>query len=272
MSLMEQYQQHLSQNKKMKNNTKESYCSDIILFNAFLVKENNDTKNCTTSDISLFFKEYELTHLLRSSSRVTSSLRNFFKYLQSSSIRSDIPFIPQKSYKKNKPRKILHEVLEKHLKSPYSSEYTERDVAIISTLTNTGLRASEFITLKVNQLDLINFALVNVGETKRTINILDNSTIGHLRSYLEYREEIKGLNTDALFVNPHLRSQLTRGGLDFILKSWSEYHNIPLVSAKDFRHSYGNHLYENGYSLEYIQKTFGLENLKNAKIYEHPTL
>lgn len=261
----------LARNKDMANDTKEAYCRDVRIFITYLVSENKDVKTCTASDSDLFFKNYEQTHLDRSSARVRSSLRDFFDCPEIVLIRHDIPYIPQKSYEKSQPRELAHEDIEELLKCPYSSKYTERDLAIISTLANTGLKASQLLTLKVEQLDLKRSSLVNVGKSHRTINILNDSTTGYLRSYLESREEISNLNTHALFVFPHRRCQLTRPGLDHILKSWAEYHNIPLVSAKDFRHSYGRHLYQSGYSLEYIQQSLGLKHLKNARIYEQHT-
>lgn len=197
-----------------------------------------------------------------------SALRNYFEFLLSKSIRSDIPYIPQKSYKKEKPKIIPYEVIEEYLQAPFPLNSADRDLPMISLLANTGLKAAEFLEVEVDQVDLCSSSLVNVGNKPRTIKILSAKTIDLLRKYLEYRGQINGLNTKTLFFNYRDKHQLSRVGLDNILKKWAKYHRMPFnVSAEIFRFSYRVHLKESGYSTKYIMDTLGIEHSKNAEIY-----
>lgn len=111
-----------------------------------------------------------------------------------------------------------------------------RDLAMAAVLLDTGLRASEICRLRLVDVDLERGACQVITKGGNWgIGILSDITIGFVRTWLDVRTVAPGVG--ALFTNIQHGTQLTREGLQCIMRVWGKRIGISL-SPHDFRRSY----------------------------------
>lgn len=108
-----------------------------------------------------------------------------------------------------------------------------RDLAIITLLLDTGLRAAELCRLSLAFLDLAERRLsVVIKGGQLGYGVFSEYTAACLASWLAVRPSC---DTDHVFINLKRRAPLTRRGLNEILAVVGRQAGIPAISAHDFR-------------------------------------
>lgn len=111
-----------------------------------------------------------------------------------------------------------------------------RDLALAATLLDTGLRASEICRLKLADVDLDHgVCQVIIKGGQWGVGVISEITVGYIREWLQVRTVAVGVGS--LFTNIQHGTQLTREGLQCIMKVWGKRVGI-LLSPHDFRRSY----------------------------------
>lgn len=162
------------------NNTRTSYSGDLILFSNFLRKKNITSFYVVTPKIiedfytSNFLDNYERIWKNKSGkttkkyvgkrsdsskNRIISTLSSFYKYLVFTQRISNSP-VPKRSSKNNSESQALSykeiEIILNYIKNDSFSKYPKRDRLIIETLYYCGLRVSELVKIKIEDLKLQN--------------------------------------------------------------------------------------------------------------------
>ncbi len=141
-----------------------------------------------------------------------------------------------------------------------------RDMAIIVTLANTGVRVSELLSLTVNEIKGIrdNTILIK-GKNKYREVFFSNKVINVLNNYIENHR----LNTDERFLFTGKQGALKRQAINKILQKYARRGHIKKYKAHPhaLRHFFGKRLAEQGVSLDVIQIYLGHENITTTSIY-----
>ncbi|MGM8214458.1 tyrosine recombinase XerC [Bacillaceae bacterium W0354] len=276
-----EFVQFLRVEKNASQYTIDNYLSDLKQFYNFLIKETVTAyKDVNHQVIRLFLTElYEKDLSRRTVSRKLSSLRIFFNFLEKDEVIQTNPFnqVTLPKITKRIPEFFYKEELEKlfqveDLKSPLS----ERNQAIIEVLYGTGIRVSELIGLKVQDIDFtVGTILVTGKGNKQRYVPFGVYASEALQRYMENGRtelQLKGdQETDVLFLN-RLGKPLTTRGVRHILNEMIK--KAALTSAihpHKLRHTFATHLLNEGADMRSVQEMLGHENLSSTQIYTHVT-
>jgi len=147
-----------------------------------------------------------------------------------------------------------------------------RDRTIIELLYASGLRASELLGLRVDQINPKERAIrvMGKGQIERMV-VYGESARTWLRYYLlGTRSRLlrrTGRNHYQLFVNDKGDGNLTYGVLKSIIRRHADAAGMPLLTAHSLRHAFATHLYQGGANLRVIQMLLGHACLATTTIY-----
>jgi integrase/recombinase XerD len=172
------------------------------------------------------------------------------------------------------PPSLTPDQVRKIMESPSSkTPLGLRDRALLELLYAAGLRASEILSLRIEQLDLPGRSarVIGKGDKERLIPI-GSDAIKHLQIYLQEirtkQVEKKG-NEDIVFLNRR-GSKLSRIMVFYIIKDLAIKAEIKkTISPHTFRHSFATHLVEGGADLRAVQEMLGHESITTTEIYTH---
>ncbi len=295
-------------------NTSTSYSNDLILFLSFLKEKKIRSFENVTSGLvedfytTNFFNRYERVWRDKSNkvvkkivgersenskTRIISSLSSFFKYLVYKK-RIDVSPIPKRrSRNQSKSQTLDKEEIDKVLRYINSKEFkknnrgsSKRDRSIVETLYYCGLRVSELIGIKMDNLKLNNsnpYMLIYGKGGK-----LREQPVPAYRNLVDYIKNerpliLDGKKSDYLFISAYGKNKrefskpLTRHGVDKKIKQICLDAGLNLdrngkvkykkISAHMFRHTIGTHLHESGYDIVRIRDHLGHSSVATTGRY-----
>lgn len=281
LSEIQDFLDHLQYDHGYSSKTVESYERDIEQFYKLIFEQGVDITDVDAGIIRNYLSQLlSLGVTKRSCQRKISALRHYYSYLLSKEIVKDNPFLYIDPLKQDKrlPSVLYLEQIESifKLNKQRNDDLMWRDEAIIELLYATGVRASEFVNIRLRDVDLKRRTIRIMGKgSKERMVVFSQSAKETLEHYLnEIRPRIAGnnrfeFNNEYLFLNSNGK-QLTVRGLQFILddiekKIGTNYGLHPHI----FRHSFATHLLEGGADLRVIQELLGHESLNTTQIYTH---
>ena len=273
--LIEEYLRYLLIDKGYSTNTIESYRLDLQKFLEF--NKNKDIDNISNDDLKKYVKHLKEIDLNEKSiSRNISCLKSFYKFLiigkYVNNNPSDSLFMPK--IKKSLPKILTEDEVLKLLDITLNDNFSYRNKAMIELMYATGLRVSELINLKLQDIDLNQniVRIVGKGNKERVIPIGEYAS-EYLEKYVyNYRGSmIKQNNTEYLFLNNHGK-KMTRQGFFKIIKNIAKEKGITKdLSPHTIRHSFASHLLKYGADLRTIQELLGHSDISTTQIYTHIT-
>lgn len=267
------YEDYLKIDKKYSKNTLLSYMNDINKFNEYI--KNKDFKKIEKKDvISYLDNERKKGMKDRTLSHNLIVIKNFYKYLyRIGEIKeSPIQTIELPKLKKALPHVLSVEEVDKILDIELNDKYDYRNKAMLELMYSSGLRISELVNLKIQDIDLSEniVRVCGKGSKERIIPIGDYAT-NYLKIYInEYRRGfIKKQVNDYLFLNSR-GNNISRQALFKLIKQIIRDKNIKKdVSPHTLRHSFATHMLENGADLRSIQELLGHSDISTTQIYTH---
>ena len=271
--LIEEFLRYLLIDKGYSENTIDSYRRDLMKFLEF--NKNKNINNITNSDLKEYFKHLKKENLNdKSISRNVSCLKSFYKFLIIEKYINNNPIesilIPKT--KKSLPNILTEDEVLMLLDVKLTDNFSYRNKAMLELMYATGLRVSELVNLKLQDIDL-NQDVVRTfgkGSKERVIPIGDYSK-EYLEIYIyEYRGTmLKKVNSEYLFLNNH-GNKMTRQGFFKIIKKISKEKGIDKdLSPHTLRHSFASHLLKYGADLRTIQELLGHSDISTTQIYTH---
>lgn len=211
--------------------------------------------------------------------RMVSSLRKFHQYLTQENITNQDPMelidTPKKS--KTLPEVVSLESVEKLIEiSDTNTTLGLRDRAILELMYATGLRISELINLKMNELHLTMSLIQTRGKgDKERIIPISNTSKEWLVLYLDTSRitlnNKSSIDSPYVFLNSR-GNQLSRQGVWKKIKQLVKKAGIKQnVTPHTLRHSFATHLLENGADLRIVQELLGHADISTTQIYTHIT-
>ena len=242
---------------------------DILNYKAFLTSIDRITAKKQKTQVKL--SAYSINRML-------SALRAYFKYLIDNDYPVPVPPDAIKMLKTIKKKSQVPELeqLVKLIESPNKFETNKKIVlrnrAILEVLFATGLRISELVNIKTNQVDKEGKIFVLGKGKKERFVYLTPRAIKHLNTYLEIRQDqspylfvpLRGLHASDKF------KKLSTNYLQERIKRYRELLDINIpASAHSLRHGFATYLAENGASPAAIQILLGHESLDTTTRYVH---
>ncbi len=211
----------------------------------------------------------------RSTARLLSSLRRFYRYGVREGFCANDPTVDVESPKLGRPvpKTLTEDDVERLLEAPDDSTALGiRDRAMIEVLYATGLRVSELVGLQLAEVN-VEAGIVRVtgkGDKERLVPFGEEAS-DWIRRYVEdARADILGQKrTSALFVTGR-GGQMTRQAFWHLLKRHAASAGIDKdLSPHTLRHAFATHLINHGADLRTVQMLLGHSSLSTTQIYTH---
>lgn len=268
------FKDYLKFEKLMLPNTVESYLRDLNKFTGFLEeKKIHDYCRLTREQILDFLQNLHESQSESSISRILSSLRNFYKFLLIEGVCSKNFWTEVRNPLKpvRIPDILKVREVEKFLESiPQSEKLELRNRAMFEILYSCGLRVSEIINLKMNNIETEEELLRFTGKGKRErIVPVGEKAMGILNKYISKSRNLicAGKVTDYVFLN-RSGKKMTRQGFWKILKKYARKLNMEKnLYPHIFRHSFATHMLQRGADLRIIQELLGHSSISTTEIY-----
>ena len=263
----------LENDKKVSNNTLQSYRRDLKQFEKYIAENGKDYSKVTNEEIKTYIKYMqEIGKKPSTISRGLASIRSFYQYeVKNKKIEND----PTEGIQSPKIEKRVPSVLTSNevallLEQPKDVDLKGiRDKAMLEFAYATGMRVTEIISLNIDDINLEQgYARCTNGKRTRTIP-LGNMSLKALKEYILNARNImiKDENEKALFVNVN-GQRLTRQGFWKIIKYYKEQAHIEKdITPHVLRHSFATHLLQNGADLKSIQTMLGHSDILSTQIY-----
>ncbi len=271
---IDDYINYLLLEKRLSDNTKESYKFDLESFYDYF--KDKKTEDITEENIIEYLAYLSNKKKLstRSIERHLTTLRGFYKYLSKMEICHDITKnIDNLKLGKFLPVTLTQDEVDKLLDIKLDNPFAYRTKAMLELMYGSGLRVSELVSLSINDIDLYNDTiLVNGKGSKERIVPLGEYAKEYLVLYLQNRSILlkkKNGNPIELFLNNHGKP-ITRNGFNFLLNNILKEKGIEKnVTPHTLRHSFATHMLDNGADLRTIQELLGHSDIVTTRIYTH---
>jgi integrase/recombinase XerD len=278
-AVMASFLMHVRVEKGLSANTISAYKRDLQKFNEFARKRKLTLESVSRDDLVDFLAGlYRQKLESRTVARQLVTLRNFFRFAQIQDLIAEDPSINLESPKirRNLPGYLRLEEVEKLLEQPDSkTPMGLRDRAMLEVLYSTGLRVSELIGLKVNDLDSKVGCVRCIGKgDKERIVPVGKKALGMVDKYLREGRPLLLRNArasagPALFVNRR-GVALSRVGVWKILSAYGRHAGLRIaLTPHMLRHSFATHLLERGADLRSVQLMLGHADISTTQIYTH---
>lgn len=273
-NLIDEFESYLKFEKKYSYNTVSSYMRDLDKFKNYF--KDASIKKINKNDIKKYVIYLDENVGTKSVSRSVSTLKSFYKFLKMSNYvdKNVMETINNPKIKKSLPKVLSEEEVSTLLDIDLNDDFDYRNKAMLELMYSSGLRVSELINLKVNDIDLKNDCVRVFGKgSKERIIPLSEYALDALYDYINnHRKELfKHGENDYLFLNNH-GNNMTRQGFFKILKKLARDKNIKTdFSPHSLRHSFATHLLKHGADLRSIQELLGHSDISSTQIYTHVT-
>lgn len=265
---------YLIKEKKVSENTLQSYKSDIDHYIAYLSDgQVCDVTDATNTSIISYMGTLQKDGKAPSTvSRNLASIRSFYHYLMNMNMMESDPTLGVKLLKVERklPQVLTNQEVVLLLEQPNGYNLKGyRDKAMLELLYATGIRVSELISLDVCDVNLdVGYVSCKGAKKDRVIPIYAAAERA-VQAYLENARAVMVQNPEetAMFVNRN-GTRLTRQGFWKIIKYYKEKAHINKdITPHTLRHSFAIHLLENGADLKSIQEMLGHSDISSTQVY-----
>ena len=275
------YLNHLAVERGFSGNTIMAYRNDLYsLLKDLESKHLSDWKSVTTDhllEFVLLLQEKGYSETTRA--RKTAAVRSYFAFLVDDRLIENSPAAELSSPKigRSLPTALSEEEVIRVLEAPMAVDTPEsrRDKAMLELLYATGMRVTELVSLRVNDVNLSGGFVRCIGKgNKERLIPFHEQALDALAFYIEEgRDSFLNGNPKepALFLNRR-GEQLTRQGFWLILKEYARKAGITSpVTPHTLRHSFATHMLRGGASLRQVQEFLGHASIASTQIYTHLT-
>jgi integrase/recombinase XerD len=289
--LIDRYLEFLRVERSLSPNTLESYARDLAAFVEFFGPADSaiDKSEPVPSPSGPALSQEEIRFFIhglrekglsqRSINRILSSLRGFYKFLIREGVMENNPFSLCESprYEKKLPSFLSPEETRQLIEStPDPGNPSDpgeiRDRAMFEILYATGLRVTELVSIKLNDINLQSGFLISLGKgSKERLVPVGQEALKRLKEYLTGAriKLLKNRPSPFVFLN-HSGEKLTRQGFAKILKQHALKAGLATnVSPHTLRHTFATHLLEGGADLRAVQEMLGHADISTTQIYTH---
>ncbi len=275
--LIEEFLSYLSVERGLAKNTLESYKRDLVRFFDYLKSRRiTSVSNITRQKITSFMLSEKDRGLSSNSiSRELACLKSFFKFLvRENKIKEDITSVIEspKLWKRLPDTLSLAEV-EMLLKAPNIRDLMgARDRASLELMYATGMRVSELINLKMDDVNMeVGFVKCFGKGGKERIVPFGKKAKESVEKYLEKARSsfLKKKVSNFLFLT-RLGKPMSRQTFWKTIKKYAREAGIKKkIAPHSLRHSFATHILERGADLRIVQEMLGHSDISTTQVYTH---
>jgi len=257
-------------------NTLAAYRADLTALGRWLEAQGSSLLKATRTELLAFIAaRVEGGSRPRSTARQLSSFRRFYRFMVRDGLISTDPTaqIAIPKIGRSLPKSLTEAEVDALLQAPSVTDpLGHRDRTMLEVLYATGLRVSELVSLKHNQVNLNQGVMRVVGKGNRERLIpLGDEAVGWLQQFMQgpRAEILLERQTDYLF--PTRRGdRMTRQAFWHIIKRYSKKGGVDReLSPHTLRHAFATHLLNHGADLRVVQMLLGHSDLSTTQIYTH---
>ncbi|MFN3196623.1 MAG: site-specific tyrosine recombinase/integron integrase [Chlorobiota bacterium] len=273
---IENFINYLQVEKGYSSNTVDTYITALNQFDEFLTEafeSDIDVSMLDSDDITPYLGYLHDRGLKKSSLRLKlAAVKSLFKYLFKKELIDKNPaatVISPKTDKKLPNYLQLKEV--KQLLEYFDTTTFEgiRDKALVDIIYSCGLRISEVLEIKVNQIDKQERLLKVIGKGKKERYVpIGSKTLESLREYELIRRSIN-TNSKTLFVKSNGKKLDRFTAYRNINRAIKSISDISQKSPHTLRHSFATHLLDNGADIRSVSEMLGHSSLSTTQVYTH---
>lgn len=277
LTLIDNFIDELWIEKGLSDNTLSAYRTDLCQFLRHLLANDESVSLAEFSrqDLESYLaSRYDGGLAERSTARFLSSLRKFCSFLVQHKHRQDDPLaqILNPKLPQTLPKTLSEQQVDDLLDAPNPEIAIElRDKAMLEVLYATGLRVTELVSLRMDQLGLQQgvIRVTGKGNKERLVPLGEEAVEWLLRYIKTARAELLKAKSDIVF--PSSRGvKMTRQTFWHRIKYYAIVANITSgLSPHTLRHAFATHLLNHGADLRVVQMLLGHSDLSTTQIYTH---
>ena len=269
-----EYKRYLIVERRLSENTVAAYMRDYDDFMHYVLRLHTAVPKDVTSEIISKYMDwlYRSGCSSASQARKLSGVKSLYNYLL---IKDEIEQMPTESIEPPKAERLLPDVLTVAEIDAMIATFDMttvkgcRDNAIVEVLYSTGLRVSELVSLRIDNLFFGEgyIRVVGKGDKQRLVPI-GSAARDKIQLYMELRRP-KRSSEATLFLN-NRGEPLTRVMVFNIIKQTARLAGVEKnISPHTLRHSYATHLLEGGANIRQVQELLGHESITTTEVYTH---
>ncbi len=261
-----EYLEYLELEKGLSQNTIDAYRRDLSDF----AQNVEDIHSINRMNINAYVRTLRERKLAPTSViRKVASLRGFFKWATSSGILEKNPAATLEQPKT--PQRLPKVVSVKEIDEMLHNNLTPLEHVMMELLYSCGLRVSELVNLKLNDIDLSSKYIRCFGKgSKERIIPIGEQAKAMLQEYFPTRDLLVkkyNLTTKNLLIKDNGHFVTRQDVYNFIHAQGKLIHKN--ISPHTLRHSFATHLLENGADLRVVQELLGHSDVSTTQLYTH---
>ena len=276
------YLDYLRYERRMSSNTIIAYQTDLEQFGQY-VEQSFQMENIVKADAEVV-RTWVLTLMeegvtTRSINRKISCLKSFYNYQQKMGVVEDNVMRQVVSPKMSK--RLPHFVEEQDMDRLFTSDLFEdgfegcRDRAIMELFYSTGMRLSELLNIKLEDIEFYDRTVKVLGKrNKERIIPMNHVAVEAIEKYLSlYREQFGEMNKNScIFVTSKNRKLYPKAIYDIVRKYLDCVTTIDKRSPHVLRHTFATHMLNHGADINAIKEILGHSSLAATQVYTHNTI
>lgn len=272
--------EYLEFERKYSLHTIRSYKIDLNEFDLFLYKMGKlKFDSIDRHAVQIFIQSLAKRKVAdKTLQRKVATIKSFYKYL---TLIDKVPYniselISSPKISKKLPNLLSKEQISTLMKLPDLSTYKGiRDKLILEIFYSTGVRISELIKIKINDINDKNKIIKIFGKgSKERYVILGLEALNSLKDYFKIYNKLKNKN-DYLYPSSRKGSSMHisyKTVYDIVKNYLKQVSKNEKLSPHSLRHSFATHLLENGADLMSVKDMLGHEDLSSTQIYTHVSI
>ena len=271
------YRTHIKLEKRLSDNTVESYMRDLRQFAHFILRQWDVAPHKVEREMIQCYLGllYERGREKTSQARQLSGIRSFFNFLllEEKIETSPAEYIDAPKFGRHLPDILTTAEIDRIIGTiDRSTPKGRRDSAMLEVLYSCGLRVSELTSLRMSDLFFGEgyIRVIGKGDKQRLVPV-STTARDRIQCWLDDRRtmDATGRDNEIVFLN-NRGGQLTRVMVFTIIKEAVRRAGIDKrISPHTFRHSFATHLLEGGASIRQVQEMLGHESILTTEIYTH---
>jgi integrase/recombinase XerD len=272
---VERFFNYITVEKGLSENTVEAYRNDIENFQKYLIKNKKNIVKFDRNDIIGYLSTLRDSGKQNTTiARNISSIRGLCRFMLFEGIIKEDPVENLGTPKgwKRLPKTLGIDDVLKLIEKPHGKKFSLRDRAILELMYSSGLRVSEVINLKLDDINFeAGFITVTGKGSKERVVPVNERTISTIKKYInKQRPSLLGKRNKKNLIVSKGGRVMTRQRLWQLIKYYSK--GIARdITPHTLRHCFASHLLDRGADLRTIQKMLGHADISTTEIYTKVT-